>query len=83
MVEKVAFMSIYAPMDGGKRTPIVPSLWRAKLVTMNDDRMLVQGFERVGNQDDPAAPLEKQEWSIQIMVEQPAELARTSHRPPS
>lgn len=31
--------------------------------------MLFQGFERLGNQDDPALPIEKQEWAVQVAVE--------------
>ncbi len=81
LVENIALMSVHAPMTAGRPVPVIPDLWRARVVTMRGDRMLVQGFERIGDQADPAAPLEKQEWSIQVMVEQPVELATASHRP--
>ncbi len=67
--------------DDARKVPLFPELWRAKVVAMNADRMLFQGFERVGDQADPAAPTIKQEWAVQVMAAQPAELARTSHRP--
>lgn len=35
----------------------------------------MQGFERLGNQDDPAAPVQKQEWAMQVMVDQPEDFA--------
>jgi hypothetical protein len=58
-----------------------PELWRAKVVAMQADRMLFQGYERRGNQTDPIAPLVKQEWAVQVK-EDPAEMAETAHRPP-
>jgi len=83
MVEKVVHMSAHAPMGQGRPTPILPTLYRAKLTSMHGDRMLVQGFERVGNQEEPDAAVQKQEWAIQVMVEQPVEIATISHRPPT
>lgn len=43
--------------------------------------MLLQGFERVGNQSDREAPTISQEWAVQIMADQPEQLAKSSHRP--
>lgn len=57
-------------------------MWRAKIVMIRCDKMLFQGFERIGDENDRNAPVQKQEWAVQVMVEPPAELARTSHRPP-
>lgn len=49
-----------------------PELWRAKIIAMNADRMLFQGYERVGNQSDLSARMIKHEWAEQLMAEQPA-----------
>jgi hypothetical protein len=38
---------------------------------MHNDRMLLQGFERIGDQNDPSAPTIKQEWAVQVIAEQP------------
>ena len=57
LIENITVMTVHAPMDGGKGTPIIPRLWRTRLVTMNGDRMLMQGFERMGEQSDPARPV--------------------------
>lgn len=62
---------IHAAGDDGARAPIVPELFRVRCVTMHGARMLFQGYERLGNQMDEDAPVQKQEWSIEIMVDQP------------
>lgn len=60
-----------------------PELFRARAFGMGQDRMLFQGYERVGDQTNPDAPMVKQEWAVQVMVAAPAELATSSHRPPT
>ena len=80
-IEKTPYMSVHAPMASGRPVPMIPPLWRAKVVSMQGDKMLVQGFERLGDENDASAPHERQEWAIQEMVEQPAELASMPHRP--
>jgi hypothetical protein len=66
-------MSIHAPTAQGRPDPMVPSLFRARLVTMQGDRMLIHGFELLGNQEDSVAPVQNHAWAIQVMVEQPAQ----------
>ncbi len=82
LVENVPVMKLHGAGDDAVQKPIIPLMWRAKVVMIRGDKMLFQGFERVGDQDDPDAPTEKQEWAVQVMVDPPSELARTSHRPP-
>lgn len=81
LIENVPVMKLHGAGDDAVQRPILPLMWRAKVVMIRGDKMLFQGFERVGNQDDTDAPVEKQEWAVQVMAEQPAELAKTSHRP--
>lgn len=71
VVEGVVVASIYAAGSTGRQDPLVPMLFRAKLITMHNDRMLLQGYERTGGQDDPASPMIKQEWAVQVMADQP------------
>lgn len=75
MIENTAVMKIHAAGDDGSRQPMIPEIYRAKCVTMHGDKMLFKGLERVGEREIP------QEWSIQIMQDQPAEMAQRSHRP--
>lgn len=81
LIERVALMKLHGAGDDAVQKPILPELWRAKVVMIRGDKMLFQGFERVGDQGNPDSPLEKQEWAVQVMTDQPPELARTSHRP--
>jgi hypothetical protein len=81
-VENVVVIEAFEPGIGGRRALICPPMWRARVVSMHGDKMLVQGFERTGNPDDPNSAVQKQEWAIQVMVDQPEELARMPHRPP-
>lgn len=46
-------------------------LYRAKLVTMQGDGMLFQGWERPRGYDQHDTDANKQEWSIKVMAEQP------------
>jgi len=80
-VETTTVAKVHAAGDDARKTPMFPELWRAKITAMNADRMLFQGYERVGNQADPNAAMIKQEWAVQVMVAPPAELAESSHRP--
>lgn len=81
LVENTAVMKIYAPGDDGSQQPVLPELFKARCVTMHGDKMLWQGYERISNQIDPTNLGIKQEWSLQIMQQQPAEMATRSHRP--
>jgi hypothetical protein len=71
LLEDLPVASVYDVHSVGGQAPLIPMLFRARLVTMHNDRMLLQGYERTGDQDDPASPLIKQEWAVQVMVDQP------------
>lgn len=77
LVENVPVMKLHDAGDDAVQKPILPLMWRAKVVMIRGDKILYQGFEHIG-----AAEPEKQEWAVQVMVERLAELAGTSHRPP-
>lgn len=81
LIENVPVMKLHAAGDDSVQKPILPLMWRAKVAMVRGDKMLFQGYERVGNQDDPDSPVEKQEWAVQVMVAPPAQIAQTSHRP--
>ena len=81
-VETFIVAKLHGAGDDARKTPLFPELFRARVVSMNADKMLFQGFERIGNQADPTAPTIKQEWAIQVMVAPPPELADMPHRPP-
>lgn len=76
LIENVALMKLHGAGDDAVQKPILPELWRAKAVMIRGDKMLFQGFERVGNQNDSDAVVVKQEWAVQVMADQLAELAR-------
>lgn len=71
LLEDVPVASVYDVHSVGGQAPLIPMLFRARLVTMQNDRMLLQGYERTGGQDDPASPVIKQEWAVQVMADQP------------
>lgn len=71
-VETTIMAKVHGARDDARRVALFPELHRAKVVGMNGDRMLFQGWERVGNQDDPASPMIKQEWAVQVMVAAPS-----------
>lgn len=70
-VEKTIVAKLHATGDDARKVPMFPELWRAKAVAMNANRMLFQGFERVGDQSDPFAAVIKQEWAVQVMAAPP------------
>lgn len=80
-VETTIVAKFHAAGDDAQKKPMIPELFRAKIVGMIGDRMLFQGYERIGDQNDTNAQVIKQEWAVQAMAEQPAALARFSHRP--
>lgn len=61
----------YATGGTGRPGEILPPLYRAKLVTMQGDSMLFQGWERPRGHDEPDTDANKQEWSVKITAEQP------------
>lgn len=68
---EVPVASVYGAGSSGRQDPLIPMLFRAKLVSMHNNRMLLQGYERVGDQDDPNCPVVAQEWAVEVMSEQP------------
>lgn len=68
---------MHGAREDARKAPMFPELWRAKVVAMNGDRMLLQGYERVGNEAAPSAPMIKQEWAVQVMAEQQAGLSES------
>lgn len=79
-VGDITVAKLHGAGDDSRQKPLFPELYRAKVVGMIGDKMLFQGYERIGDQSNPDAPTIRQEWAVQIMAEQPAELARTPHR---
>jgi hypothetical protein len=75
-------MKVHAAGDDSQRLPAIPLLYNPQLLAMHGNRQLFAGLERQGDQNDPSAPLFMQEWAIEVLVDPPAELAETSHRPP-
>jgi hypothetical protein len=71
LLEGVPVASVFGEQGAAGRDPLIPMLFRARLVTMHNDRMLLQGYERTGDQEDPASPVIKQEWAVQVMADQP------------
>lgn len=71
LLADVPVASVYDVHSSGRQDPLLPMLFRARLVSMHNDRMLLQGYERTGDQDDPASALLKQEWAVQVMTDQP------------
>jgi hypothetical protein len=63
--------TVYAVGSTGRQDPIIPMLYRAKLTSMHNDRMLLQGYERPGGDRGKDADRNRQEWSVQVMAEQP------------
>jgi hypothetical protein len=69
----------YATGGTGQPGTILPLLYRAKLVTMQGEGMLFQGWERPLGYDQADTDQNKQEWSVKIMAAQP-EAAPPSER---
>lgn len=44
VVSTVVVAKLHAAGDDGRKTAMFPELWRAKIVAMNNDRMLLQGY---------------------------------------
>ncbi len=52
----------------GARRPLIPVLWRARVVAINADKMLFEGFERIGDKLVPDARMIRQEWAVQLLA---------------
>lgn len=61
----------YATGGTGQPGAILPLLYRAKLVTMQGDGMLLQGWERPLGCDQTDTDQNKQEWSVKLFTDSP------------
>lgn len=57
----------YAGGGMGKPGEVLPTLYRARLVTMQGQAMLFQGWERPLGYDQQDIDANKQEWSVRLM----------------
>ena len=71
-VEAVTVAKLYAAGDESRKAPVIPELWRARIVAMGADKMLFDGFERIGDKLVPDAAMIRQEWAVQVLGPQPA-----------
>ena len=67
-VDAVIVAKLYAAGDEPRRAPMIPELWRARVVAMNADKMLFEGFERIGDKVVPDASMMRQEWAVQVVA---------------
>lgn len=63
--------TVYAGGGTGRQDPMLPALYRARLVTMHGDGMLFQGWERPRGWDEVDTDTNKQEWSVKILLDPP------------
>lgn len=63
--------AFYAGGGMGKPGELLPTLYRARLVTMHGGGMLFQGWERPLGDDQEDTDKNKQEWSVHLMVAAP------------
>ncbi|MCY0910821.1 hypothetical protein [Massilia antarctica] len=73
-------IKLFAPGTDARPEPIIPVLFDPVLVAMHGNKMLFRGLERQGDQRDANSATVMQEWSVQVMVEQPADIAHQPHR---
>lgn len=67
-VEATIVAKLRATGDDSRTTAVIPELWRARVVAMNADKMLFEGFERIGDKLVPDAAMIRQEWAVQVMA---------------
>lgn len=78
MVGGARELKLHALGDDAQANAVIPVLMDATLVSMHGARMLFTGYERQGA--DPKGVTYMQEWAVEVMVEQPAKLARSAPR---
>lgn len=61
----------YATGGTGQPGTILPLLYRARLVTMQGNGMLIQGWERPLGCDQVDTDQTKQEWSVKLLTDAP------------
>jgi hypothetical protein len=76
-VDTVIVAKDHGAGDDARTRPMFPELFRTGAVGMRHDRMLFQGYEWQGNQDDPNVAVIKKEWAVQVTVAPPADLAQS------
>jgi hypothetical protein len=63
--------AVYAGGGMGQPGELVPTLYRARLVTMHGEAMLFQGWERPLGYDQQDIDANKQEWSVRLAADAP------------
>lgn len=63
--------AVYAGGGTGQPGELLPTLYRARLVTMTGGGMLFQGWERPRGYDQDDTERNKQEWSVKLMADPP------------
>ncbi len=66
-VEAVVVAKLFAAGDESRNVAVMPELWRARIVAMGADKMLFEGFERIGDKVVPDAAMIRQEWAVQVL----------------
>ena len=69
-LEAVIVAKLYAVGDESRKVPVIPELWRVRVVAMGADKMLFEGFERIGDKLVPDAAMIRQEWAVQVLGSQ-------------
>jgi hypothetical protein len=70
-IESTIVARLHAAGEGASRPPLIPVLWRARVVAINADKMLFEGFERIGDKVVPDARMIRQEWAVQLLAPLP------------
>lgn len=70
-VGAISEIGLYKIGDMGSYTLLAPRLFKARCVLWDRHLQRWQGYERVGDQDDPNALHIKQEWLIELSVPAP------------
>jgi hypothetical protein len=68
-VKGVSVASLHAAGSTGSDDPLIPMLFRAKLCTLHNDRLLFKGYERPVGQEGVDSDRNRQEWAVQVMSE--------------
>lgn len=63
--------AVYAGGGMGQPGEVLPTLYRARLVTMHGQSMLFQGWERPLGYNQADSDKNKQEWSVRLMDDAP------------
>lgn len=72
-------LKLHGAGDDAVMAATIPILYNAEAVTWHGEKMLWQGEERELS-DDPRSRTWKQEWSVKLAVQPPAEVPQPTHR---